>query len=287
MTCYFSVFPHLVTSYSTYLYKMATMFCDKILPYEQGPILRAYIGSLPDVRGCLKQPVSLDFLYTGGSWLYVMAHCTGWKGTVSLIRSSSNSSCPTILNGKFSRVSMIQLVTRARRERSPLPGKDFSGQGWRKISLTMWSTVRGVLLEKHLNRGPVHPLKTSEHLHRLNWCASTLVDVLVVTDHFSKMAHAFPCRNQSAKQVAHRLWNDFLYLRLPQKNPFGPRCQLWKQAYKGSFKHGWSAQVTYHPVPSHGQWDHRTLQQSPWEHDKSVSPKGQVVSDAADVEIQL
>lgn len=35
-----------------------------------------------------------------------------------------------------------------------------------------------------------------------------VVDFLVVTDHFSKMAHAFPCHNQSAKQVAHRLWND-------------------------------------------------------------------------------
>ncbi|XP_027874875.1 uncharacterized protein LOC114145478 [Xiphophorus couchianus] len=35
------------------------------------------------------------------------------------------------------------------------------------------------------------------------------VDVLVVTDHFSKMAHAFPCKNQSAKQVARRLWDDF------------------------------------------------------------------------------
>ncbi|CAM4586209.1 unnamed protein product [Leuciscus chuanchicus] len=35
------------------------------------------------------------------------------------------------------------------------------------------------------------------------------VDVLIVTDHFTKMAHAFPCQNQSAKQVAKRLWNDF------------------------------------------------------------------------------
>lgn len=35
------------------------------------------------------------------------------------------------------------------------------------------------------------------------------MDVLVVTDHFSKMAHAFPCKNQTAKQVAHRLWHNF------------------------------------------------------------------------------
>lgn len=28
------------------------------------------------------------------------------------------------------------------------------------------------------------------------------VDVLVVTDHFTKMVHAFPCRNQTTKQIA-------------------------------------------------------------------------------------
>ena len=37
------------------------------------------------------------------------------------------------------------------------------------------------------------------------------MDVLVVTD-FSKMAHAFPCKNQSAKQVARRLWDDFFLI---------------------------------------------------------------------------
>ncbi|KAL1252257.1 hypothetical protein QQF64_020053 [Cirrhinus molitorella] len=33
------------------------------------------------------------------------------------------------------------------------------------------------------------------------------VDVLVVTDHFTKLAHAFPCANQTAKQVARKLWD--------------------------------------------------------------------------------
>uniref|UniRef100_A0A3Q3L803 Integrase catalytic domain-containing protein n=1 Tax=Mastacembelus armatus TaxID=205130 RepID=A0A3Q3L803_9TELE len=33
------------------------------------------------------------------------------------------------------------------------------------------------------------------------------VDVLVVTDHFTKLAHAFPCTNQTAKQVARKLWD--------------------------------------------------------------------------------
>ena len=33
------------------------------------------------------------------------------------------------------------------------------------------------------------------------------VDVLVVTDHFTKIAHAFPCQNQTAKQIARKLWD--------------------------------------------------------------------------------
>lgn len=34
------------------------------------------------------------------------------------------------------------------------------------------------------------------------------VDVLVVTDHFTKLAHAFPCVNQKAKQIAKKLWDN-------------------------------------------------------------------------------
>ncbi|KAK0137889.1 Retrovirus-related Pol polyprotein from transposon 297 [Merluccius polli] len=35
------------------------------------------------------------------------------------------------------------------------------------------------------------------------------IDVLVVTDHFTKLARAYPCPNQSAKSVARVLWNHF------------------------------------------------------------------------------
>uniref|UniRef100_A0A3B1IZV0 Gypsy retrotransposon integrase-like protein 1 n=1 Tax=Astyanax mexicanus TaxID=7994 RepID=A0A3B1IZV0_ASTMX len=35
------------------------------------------------------------------------------------------------------------------------------------------------------------------------------IDVLVVTDHFSRLAHAFVCKNQSAKQVARVLWDKY------------------------------------------------------------------------------
>lgn len=37
------------------------------------------------------------------------------------------------------------------------------------------------------------------------------VDVLVVTDHFTKLAIAFPCLNQTAKVVAQKLWNQFFF----------------------------------------------------------------------------
>lgn len=35
------------------------------------------------------------------------------------------------------------------------------------------------------------------------------VDVLVVTDHFTRLACTYPCPNQTAKTVAHVLWNNF------------------------------------------------------------------------------
>lgn len=38
------------------------------------------------------------------------------------------------------------------------------------------------------------------------------LDVLVVTDHFTKLAQAYLCPNQSAKGVAHQLWNNFFYV---------------------------------------------------------------------------
>lgn len=44
------------------------------------------------------------------------------------------------------------------------------------------------------------------------------VDVLVVTDHFTKLAHAFPCANQTAKQVAKKLWdNVFCIYGFPER----------------------------------------------------------------------
>ena len=66
------------------------------------------------------------------------------------------------------------------------------------------------------DRAPLESICTSEPMELVCidfWTAEQTdkksVDVLVVTDHFSKLAHAFQCRNQSAKQVARHLWDDF------------------------------------------------------------------------------
>lgn len=58
-------------------------------------------------------------------------------------------------------------------------------------------------------RAPLESMKTSRPMELVCidfWTAESSkgrnVDVLVMTDHFSRMAHAFPCRDQSTRQVA-------------------------------------------------------------------------------------
>ncbi|XP_029702048.1 uncharacterized protein [Takifugu rubripes] len=65
-------------------------------------------------------------------------------------------------------------------------------------------------------RAPLENIKTSVPLELVCidfWSAednnNKSVDVLVVTDHFTKLAHAFPCRDQTAKNVAKKLWDGF------------------------------------------------------------------------------
>lgn len=65
-------------------------------------------------------------------------------------------------------------------------------------------------------QSPLENIRTSASMELVCtdfWTAETsnkkAADVLVVTDHFSKLALAFPCRNQSAKQVARCLWDKF------------------------------------------------------------------------------
>ena len=65
-------------------------------------------------------------------------------------------------------------------------------------------------------RAPLQSVKTTSPLEIVCidfWSAEVpegkSVDVLVITDHFTKMAHAFPCHNQSARQVARQLWDRY------------------------------------------------------------------------------
>lgn len=65
-------------------------------------------------------------------------------------------------------------------------------------------------------RAPLESIKTSCPLELVCidfWsaedCSGRSVDVLVITDHFTKMACAFPCKSQSSKQVARILWDKF------------------------------------------------------------------------------
>ncbi len=64
-------------------------------------------------------------------------------------------------------------------------------------------------------RAPLESIKSSAPMELVCidfWSAENdkqcSVDVLVVTDHFTKLAHAFPCTNQTAKQVARKIWDS-------------------------------------------------------------------------------
>lgn len=64
---------------------------------------------------------------------------------------------------------------------------------------------------------PLENIQTSEPMELVCidfWTAelsdNKKVDVLVVTEHFSKLAHAFPCRNQSAQYMRRLVWLPFM-----------------------------------------------------------------------------
>ncbi len=76
-------------------------------------------------------------------------------------------------------------------------------------------------------RAPLESIKTSMPMELVCldfWTAEDgkkrSVDVLVVTDHFTKLAHAFPCANQSAKQVAKEAVGPcILCVWIPESHP--------------------------------------------------------------------
>lgn len=63
-------------------------------------------------------------------------------------------------------------------------------------------------------RAPLETIKTSARMELVCldfWSAEDkkqkFLDVLVITDHFTKLAHAFPCQNQTTKQISRKLWD--------------------------------------------------------------------------------
>lgn len=74
-------------------------------------------------------------------------------------------------------------------------------------------------------RAPLESISTSKPLELVCidfWSAedstNKSVDVLVVTDHFTRLAQAFVCRDQSAKQVARILWDRYFCIYgLPER----------------------------------------------------------------------
>ncbi|KAJ8362598.1 hypothetical protein AAFF_G00367730 [Aldrovandia affinis] len=93
---------------------------------------------------------------------------------------------------------------------------------WYDVEKDVWSYVRNCarcILSKTPEpaaRAPLESITTSAPLELVCidfWSAednnNKSVDVLVITDHFTKLAHAFPCQDQTAKKVAKKLWDNF------------------------------------------------------------------------------
>ena len=86
-------------------------------------------------------------------------------------------------------------------------------------------------------------------------------DVLVLTDHFTKLAHAFPCTNQTAKQVAKKLWDHVFCV-------YGfPECVHSDQgAHSRIAQTVRSLQITHYCIPSNGKWRNGKIQSNTWEY---------------------
>lgn len=104
-------------------------------------------------------------------------------------------------------------------------------------------------------RAPLESIRTSMPMELDFWTAEDgkkhSVDVLVVTDHFTKLAHAFPCTNQSAKQVARNLW-DYVFCvygfssRIHTDQGANFKSSLLRELLKVSG-------VSHYCLPSHGK----------------------------------
>lgn len=112
----------------------------------------------------------------------------------------------------------MMLVIRVSSAHCGLRDSGFTGTLWKRMSRNTWPTKRCVLSKapEPEARAPLVSIVATAPLELVCidfWTAedsnNKSIDVLVVTDHFTKLACAYPCPNQSAETVARVLWNNF------------------------------------------------------------------------------
>lgn len=111
-------------------------------------------------------------------------------------------------------------------------------------------------------RAPLESIKTSAPMELVCidfWSAEDKdkrsVDVVVVTDHFTKMAHAFPCKKQSAKQIARKLWDGvFCIYGFSGAHPLHPNQAASFESELVSELLQLSGVAKSHTTAYHGQW---------------------------------
>ena len=92
---------------------------------------------------------------------------------------------------------------------------------WPKMSETVAEHIavcgRCLRTKSRPEKAPMVPLSASyplELIHldflKLDICKGNIENVLVITDHFTRYAQAYPCNNQTAFTVAKKLWEEFI-----------------------------------------------------------------------------
>ncbi len=121
-------------------------------------------------------------------------------------------------------------------------------------------------------RAPLESIKTSMPMELvcLDFCTaedcrgtageSVLLMCSLMMDQFTKLAHAFPCANQSVKQVARKLWDCvFCVFGFPSPIHTNQGANFESVFLTGAFQTVRSHQVSHHRIPPHGKWGSRKV----------------------------
>lgn len=109
-------------------------------------------------------------------------------------------------------------------------------------------------------RAPLESIITTEPLELACidfWSAedssNKSLDVLVVTDHFTKLAHAL-CLNQSAKSVAHQLGNNYFCVYGMPRRIHSDQGANFESILIAELLCCRCSEVSHHTVPSDVEW---------------------------------